>query len=242
MHAAAHVKGLNTYEDIKCPPTYETIEDADDMRIMNKTAQLMAECFWKFGANELELFGGSVLTEERFCALCSHIQFKGSAKGNEIEGFRKFLATEYIPQKYGGDRTYAHYIIGRPTDPDELDEISAESLVTEINTDSDYGIMFIYVKNSYVHKVWTSVLAGGGTMAATLIGGLLLIMPEPTITKLAAVAVISTASGVGGAAVGEAVGSEDSADWQSAVLLIPYDEENLKKLDCAHLPVKQGNK
>lgn len=248
MHSAAHIKGIDVSEDIKCPPTYEKIDDADDKVIKQKIADLAAECFWKFGANELELFGGSVLTENRFCALCSHIQFKGSAKSSDVKGFRLYLTKEYVPQKYligtrfaGSTVTYADYIIGRPTDPKEIDAIAKDSLVNELDTDKDYGVMFVYVKDSYVQKVWSSMLGGGTAMGATLLGGLLLI-PDVTITKFMALALISSGAGAGGAALGEAAGSDKPADWQSAVLIIPYDETSLKKLDCNQLPVKQGNK
>ncbi len=237
MNAAAHVKGIDAADSIKCPPTMDKIDNGDPHVIMNKTALLMAECFWKFGANEFELFGG----DGTYCALCSHIEFKGDAKGQKIRDFRKFLTDEYIPEKYGGDKTFAQYIVGMPTSPDEVKEISMSDNI-EIDTDNDYGIMFVYSKNRHIQKTWAALGGGVGTGVLTTIAGILFILPEPTISKLGAVMLVSVGSGIAGADAGYNLGSEKPADWQSAVMLIPYDEENLKKLDCTELPVAQGNK
>lgn len=241
MHASSHVYGIETIEGFTCPPKNMTVKEDDEEEIKRIIADEMAECFWKFGENKLELFGGKKVGINKFCALCSHVKFRGDAEGKEITDFSDFLTDEDVPPKYG-EGSYADYLIGEPTDPDQVKKIEDRS-TTQIYTDSDYGVIFVYSKDSYVHKVLTKAFGGALGASAGLVGGsILLLFPEPTFTKAAGVALISAAAGGGGLLVGEEVGAEKSADWQSAVIVIEYTPENLQKLDCTRLPVSQGNK
>ena len=237
LHSGLHIKGLNPYEDLKCPPSYEKISNTDDNIVKKEIANMMADCFWKFGGDDkLELFG----EDGTYCALCNYIEFKGSAKNKQISDFRKFLATEPVPIKYDYNISYAHYFLGRPLSADEYNDMLTGQ--TEIDTSNDYGVMFLYSKDRYMHKIWAG--ATGGTTAAVLtaIGGVLLVIPDVTITKLAAVVVLSMASGAAGGAVGYDLGSDKAYDHGHGVILIPYDEDDLKELQCTQMPVKQGNK
>jgi hypothetical protein len=236
LHAAGSFAGLKTIDAIKCPPRYLTVDDGDRKKIMKQTADLMADCYWKFGENKYDLFSGRLVGDERFCALCTHITFKGSARNQKISEFRKYLTTEPAPKKYGGT-TYAEYIMGRPTDPTETTTISQEG-VSEIDTNQNYGILFLYVKNEHLHSAWAA-LWGTGAGGAIGLGGAILLIPDFGILKAAALIV---ASGAAGGLAGGAAGSTKAADWQSAVLLVPLSEEGLKALSCTQMPVAQDNK
>jgi hypothetical protein len=242
LHAKTGFSNSKTYDSFKCPPRYVTVQDADKEAIKSKTAQMMADCYWKFGENKYNLFEGGLVGEYRFCALCHHITFKGSAKGQKIDDFRKYLMTQPVSSKYG-QGTYADYIMGRPTDPKEITEITMPGTV-EIDTSHEYGVMFIYVKNEHLYKVlsglWGAGIAGGGAASVALYtGGAVMLLNPVGLVKLSAITIISAAAG---GAIGSSVGNDKPADWQSAVLLIPYDEENIRKLDCTQLPIPQGNK
>lgn len=226
---------MDNFENLKCSPKYMEINDEKKEDIKKKLADEMAQCFWKFGANEFELFGNDGI----YCALCTHVKFKGDARGIEINDFRKYLTTHTVPTKYGKNISYFEYIIGRPTDPDEIKEISIPTM--EINTDDNYGIMFIYAKNEHLGKfLSTGIGAGIGTTAGFVTG--IVVASSVSLPALTGIAAISLAGlGVGGG-IGHAAGDENNADWQSAILLIPYDEKDISKLTCTQMPVKQGNK
>jgi hypothetical protein len=235
LHSGMHIKGLNPYEDLKCPPKYETISSSDDKAVKKEIADMMTECFWKFGGDDkLELFGENGL----YCALCNHITFEGSAKTKPIEGFRTFLAEEPIPIKYGNGLSYSQYFVGRNLNEDELIELNNAN--EKIDTSKDYGVMFIYAKDADMNKIWTALGGGVGLAIVTAVGGVIAL--PVTIVNLGIIGVFSLATGVTGGAIGYDLGSDEPLKHQHGVVLIPYDTEEIKKLQCSKMPVKQGNK
>jgi hypothetical protein len=235
LHAGMHIEGLNPYEDLKCPPKYETISNDKDEEVKKEIADMMAECFWKFGGDDkLELFGGS----GTYCALCNHITFEGSAYNSKINGFRTFLAEELVPMKYANGLSYAQYFMGRKMTTKEVQNLNTAD--PGIDTNKEYGVMFVYDKDVELSKFWTTLISGGGTTVVTIAGGLYLL--PFSMAGLGVIAVVSMATGVAGGAVGYDLGSEEPVKHQHGVILIPYDSEEIKKLKCTQMPVKQGNK
>lgn len=212
--------GLGNSDTLECPPNYDPIKKED---VKKEMGYMMQECFWKFGANEINLFEGSRFHEERFCALCNHVTFEGDARGQKITDFTEYLFDEEPEKKFCDDaKNIADCIIGKPTDPDEINDIIALNKV-DIDTTKEYGIMYLYTKNTHISNI-VGTIAGIGT--GILVG-----------KKVG----FATYGAVIGGGVGLILGSIDGADWQSGVLVFEYDEEMMRNLNCTQMPVKQGN-
>lgn len=238
-HAMSDVAGTKIIDTVKCAPTTEIIEDTDRNIIMKKTADLMAQCFWKLGANEFDLFSGGIMGKLkvlRYCAVCSQIKFKGGAKGQKIPEFRKYLMTTAVPSKYGNDISYAQYLIGRPTTPGEFEPVPLPNQI-EIDTNQEYGIMYLYVKDEHVSEAVASLLGAGTGSLIGYAGGIYL-----TGGIGLAPMTIAVVTGTGGGVLGYMGGASRQADWQTAVLLTPFDAQELKRLGCTEMPILQDNR
>jgi hypothetical protein len=233
-HIAANVMGADPYEGLKCPPVEKKVSKKADYDIMKDTANQMADCYWKFGENG-ELFGEDGV----YCALCSHIIYEGDAKGRKIDGFRQFLEREYVPPKYAQNARYAEYIIGRPTNADELKPVGLPDQIP-LDTTTDYGVMFVYTKNAHMGKVLTGIIGAGSGAIVTAVGGMVLL--PWSWAAAGTVALVSMGAGISGGLIGSDIGADTTADWQSAVLLVPWNEAELRKLPCTQMPVDWGNK
>jgi hypothetical protein len=234
VHMSARSMGVMPYDDLKCPPGKKVISKPSEHDIMKETADQMAECYWKFGEN------GELFTEDGvYCALCSHIIYEGEAKGKKISSFRQFLEKEYAPVKYGVNTRYAEYIIGRPTNADEVKPVGLPDKIP-LDTTTDYGVMFVYTKNAHMGKLLSGIIGAGSGAIVTAVGGM--VMLPWSWAAAGTVAIVSMGAGISGGLVGSDLGAEATADWQSAVLLVPWNEAELKKLPCTQMPVDWGNK
>jgi hypothetical protein len=191
---------------------------------------------------ELDLFSGKS-GEERYCILTHHITFKGTPN---INGFSAYLTNNDIPSTTEKMK-YAEYLKCFNTDTKQtsLSLKPADDIV--IDTNKEYGIMFVYSKKGYMHKIWkagTTGLVGGaiGGGAGFVLGTVLLFMPEPSgLTKLMALTVLGgTVGGAASGTYGYATGSDESADWEACVILFPYNVENLRNFNCTYMPGVQG--
>lgn len=236
IHSGMNFEGLSTYDDLKCPPKYETFSRESDKEIKQDIANMMAECFWKFGGDDkLELFSGNGM----YCALCHHITFEGSAANTDIDEFLKFLTQEPVPIKYGKGISYAEFFAGRKLTKEDLKNINNAN--KEILTKNDYGVMFTYSKDNDLRNLWTTIIGGGGGVITGIVAGGLFFFPSFGVTQFAAIAVLSAATGVSGSTIGYATGATD-VNHQHGVILLPYKAEEIKKLKCTQMPVSQGNK
>jgi hypothetical protein len=234
MSSATHIKGIDVYDQLECPPNYIAIDGKSDESIKKTLANEMASCWYKFGGDSNELFGTG-LASTRYCALCSHITFKGDSKNRQLTGFSYYLADQTTKSSYGG-KTYMNFLSQA-----SFNSADKESLVSRtddtINTANDYGVVYIYDKEGDLSEVQGLF---GGTAAGLVVGGVLILFPEPSgLTKAFGIMVISSA--VGGGA-GYAAGAAGDADWQAGVMLIPYTEEQFNNLKCEKLPISQENR
>ncbi len=225
---------------LRCPPQYLTIKDSEEIR--GTISDQMVECFWKFGANEYDLFSGSAWSEKRFCALCAHLKFEGDARGKKIGDLDKHLSEQKVRKKYlpknMESATVAEYIIGEPTTEGTVRKIGSQGL--SIDTSHDYGIVYVYTKDEHIGKAWSTLIGFGAGTAIGVAGGVLLMSATPA--GLGVLVLVTKLSGLAGAGAGFAAGSERGADWQSAVMLIPWDSAAIQSLNCSMMPVPQQNK
>ena len=224
--------------EVPCPTFYEEITTDDEELIKRQFARHMYDAWDMFHEGRLELFNAR--GQETFCVLTHHIQFDGSASSvGEIDGFLDYLAENKIPRQRLDNVSYIEYLGCYNTNIDEvnLDRLSGHESI--INTEQDYGIMFVYSKKGYVHKVWSALDGAkiGGVVGA--VGAALLIFPEPTITKAVGGALLVLGGSAGGGAVGYELGSDVSSDWSACLVLFPYTEEMLSELECDYMPGSQ---
>jgi hypothetical protein len=236
LHAAGKLWGLKSVsESLNCPPRYVKLKLENTDKSKKQVADMMAECFWKFGENKYDLFSGGYVGQSNFCALCTHLTPESGSQS--VSDFSRFLAEKPVPSRFG-EGSYAQYILGRPTDAKELDTIKAIS-APEIQSDQNYGIMLLYIKDEHLDSRWTAAFGMGGAATVTVIGGVMVL--GTGVFSIPFLAVVS-ASGIAGGAAGYSLGSDRSADWQTAVVLIPYNENDIKRLGCTYMPAEQGNK
>lgn len=247
-NAIGNVAGISLYDEIKCPIEYKEISSTKAEEIKEVLAKSMASCWYKMGEGEYGLFDTALLSTSgertiQYCIICSVAEFEGSQK-EKIEGFLDYLnnnkAPMYYTKYYTKEKTlskalsYTEYLQGFSSDKN-LQLLYEQETKDIIDTNYDYATIFLYAKKGYINKVWSSVAGGAVGIGAGLIGGFLII---GGVTAPAGIAVL--AGGLG-AAGGYALGSEKTADWESGVLVYPYDTEELKKLDCDLLPAQQQN-
>lgn len=228
----------NSQSDVKCPIFYKEISPPSKDALKSKMAEFMYDSWDMMGEGRLELF--SAEDQETYCILTHHIGFKDKTKDmGKVSGFVDYLSSEKIPDD---NLSYFEYLHCYNTNynPQSIDKFNPELDV--IDTSQDYGIMFVYSKKEHLHKVWSGF---EGLKAGTILGGIgavLMLFPEPTITKAAGGAFLIGAGAIGGSALGYSQGSDTSADWSACVVLFPYNEEYLSKFECTYMPGVQGTR
>lgn len=232
--ASYKISGKSVYENLKCPTQYQTIEPTDDEAIKKEVAERMRICWWMFLEGKAELFEEEA---EHFCVVCYVLDFKEKKK---IPGFVNYLSKTDIP--LSSDVTYYNYLAPHSTSR----ELAEEEINVEqdfIDTNQRYAVVFNYVKPSYISKLEAGEIggaAGTGAGVAGLFGGvaLLNLIPWVNIATIP-ITVIGGAAGVGGF-TGFIIGYQQgvTADWSASVILWPYTEEEMQRLQCEYAPVE----
>jgi hypothetical protein len=226
--ASVHVAGTDVFDSLECEAREVRITDSDQKAIKRKVAEQMADCWYKFDKGESELFEKN-WGKDRFCAVCSIIEFEGAADNRKITGFAEYIATENVKQAYGRG-TYADYLTSEKTT--DLDKFRKQPL--EIDTSKDYGVIFVYDKNAGLDKFWGAVSFGSGAGMVALTTG---VIASGTLLPILPVAGVAALIGTG---VGAAVGGP--AQYSAVTVLMPYSAQSFDSLNCEHLPVKQKNR
>ena len=225
-------------QGIQCHTFYEDIKTDDEDEINAKIARHMYDAWDMFHEGSLRLFDAP-LTEKTFCVLTHHIEFKESAKNaGEVEGFVEYLAQTKIPSPAKEEMSYLEYLhcFNTNYDMEGLDEFPDEKIV--IDTDNDYGVMFVYTKAGNLDTV-LSVGAGAVTGA---IGGKKAGATRAVGLTARAFPGIGWFITIGGAVTGGISGfmavEGSSDDWSACVVLFPYTEESINKFNCDYLPAE----
>jgi len=241
-HRIGNIQGADFIKDINCPTEYETI-DGTEAEIKEDLATEMWDCWDKFGRGEAELFQA---TTEKFCAVCTIVEFGPSARNRELEiddfstyiKEKKVFRQNSLIEKVGGF-AHAEYMFN----PEDLTEF--ENLKFTIDTKNDYAIMFTYAKESFWSRtkraiVWGSVGAGVGAVAGAAIWIATDGIGAPIFVGL------TILGGVAGSTIGAAVPTPEaepgqekgqSALWIPGIVLI--QKEAIPELGCTYLPVEQ---
>ena len=229
-HSAMKMKYADFSRAIRCPAENITAK-GDEEEIMRELAERMASCWDMYGQGRLNLFD-EPLIERNYCGLCYHVTFDREIK-IDADRFFDFLGK----RKYSREETYLQHLVPYSSNfifekefidlPDNMQPV--------IDTGEDYGIFFVYKKESNNLLIRAGQAATGTVITAA--GAALIYFTGGWGTavggKMVATGVLTGLSSITG--ISEPFSEET---WQSAVLLYPYDQ--LEELNCEELPVKQG--
>jgi len=255
--AVATLSAKEMFTDIKCPTSEITIKD--NKKAKEILAEDMHRCWYIWGQGQGEYFKGA----GSFCQVCGIYQF--GDKGQEIDGFMKYLETQPIQVKYSGDIqgiSYQDYLQGYST-PNSAAKVGNKmqdfSDGDFLNTSQKYATIFVYASGKdYIDKV----LEGGGRTAlgATGLGAVILgtaggiygvnALGATIMTALTTVETVNFWNPVGWIAGGVTLVSAGvyavykathpgEPEWISFVAFRPYDNETLNSLGCEKLYVNQ---
>lgn len=232
VSAIGNLAGMELYDAVKCPTEYHTLGSTDEEQIKQALAKSLVSCWYKMGEGKYEVFDTSTMSETQYCVICSVTTFTGESK--EVSGFVKYLQTENAPAYYTKTpgMTYMTYLQGYQSDS-TVDLLENTGFSDTFETSGSTAVIFLYAKKGYVDKVWASFGGATAGFVAGTVGGILVF---GGVTAPVGLGILAT---VGGASAGAIFGSEKTSDWESGILLYPYDTEELKKLDCDVLPVSQ---
>jgi len=228
--------------DIPCPVNYDDKVSGNAEEIKEKIALKMYDSWDMMHQGRLDMFSSNT-GEERYCILTDHIKFRDAPP--KVEGFPEYLRDKPIPRQ--GEETtdpkekikYAEFLQCHNT---RFNSTSVPVINKDftIDTEQDYGIMFLYSKEGYMQKIWAAqkgIGIGAGVSGAGII--IMLALTPWTMGTTTAVAIIPI---IIGGSTGYIIGSEKSADWQACIMLFPYNEKTLKGLNCTYMPGVQGGR
>lgn len=247
MHSRLHVGGIEAFSDVNCPVRYKEVKKGSD--INHALAFYMAECWDQYGEGRLKLFSNEWISTEKFCAICTHLKFDEN-KVIDAKSFLQYLKEKPAPIGFTYDVfgnkgvSYYTYLSGYKTE--DLDLSNPKLGEYKIDTDKPYGIIFTYTKRGDLVSDYTLKAAGVGAIIGSTTGEAMVLSIKgiPFIGKAIsgkAIMAIGLAGVVGGAYAAVRLGGVPQ-QIDSAVVLIPYDEIELQKLDCEIFPVKPSIK
>ncbi len=230
VNAIGHISGLQLYDEVQCPVEYTTIEETESEEIKKEVANSLASCWYKIGEGKYEVFDTNIM-KTQYCVICSVLEFESAP--DEITGLVSYLDQNTVPVLFTAatPMSYTDYLQGFRSDAN-LKLLYNQETRDVIYTENNYAAVFLYGKKGYLNHIAAGAV-GAGTGFVT--GGILIFSGVGVPAGL-----LVAGTTVAGTAAGFALGSDKTADWESAVALYPYKTEDLKKLDCDILPAEQN--
>jgi len=170
---SASILGLQPGKSIiplRCKTQSLKITTTDENKIKKTIADAMYSCWWMLGEGKMDIFSaGKGLKWERYCVICSVIEFDESVKRtySEITGLNQWLANNKVP---GKEFTYWQYITNNP----QVEVPLTTSEVKEIYpTNEKYAIIFSFDKETIIQEILMGATgcAAGGYVGAKIGGG-----------------------------------------------------------------------
>jgi len=224
---------LTMKTDIKCPTIF--IKSSADKKnaVFETLALAMADTWDEFLLGRVEIFDTST---QNYCVIRRVVQFENP---EQYEGFFDYLIMHDPPNVR---MPYFSYLTGFSFE--EGTESFKQNIELKnndkINTNVPYAAVFVMAKKENIGKVLGAEYGAiAGASVGVITGGTILYFTGGT-GAVAAVGTVSKSTAIGtfiGAGTGFLLGSKYPASWDAAMLLVPYNEESLKTLDCTKLPV-----
>jgi hypothetical protein len=212
---AAKTGGLWRGDPIDCPTNFVEFKNVKSRNIddvKKRIAEGTADCWDKFGEGKLQLFPHEATFPERgggdiveYCNVCEVYEFDNVP---QIEHFGEYLSEEKVPQRFDDEqRTYLEYLSNVAVREEKVSEYESGLKEIDIDTSKPYMSLFVYTKDPSFFK--TQFLLDkafeGGPIKLLWYGGLALMLGRPV-----------------------------GAQWNSLVLVAPYDKSVLQKV-CVNL-------
>ncbi len=228
--------------DITCPTEKVQITSTDQDEVKKHLADKMADCWYKWGRGEYDLFQGK---QGAFCHVCSRITFNTGASGESdgaktIDNFGRYLGTHTLPSDTS--KTYLEYLSGVEKgdmfSEEKLDQLESPS----IKTSKDYAVIYVHIRGKDRMKdLWkkTKEAAPGAGVAGA--GGLVLLSNPGGWIVGGVVVAVGGAMMAGGTIWAAASGyyAEAEHQWLARTVLVEYSEKELNKLGCQRSYAKQ---
>ena len=210
--------------DIKCPTLYVPSDSSKKNVVFQTLALSLADTWNEFLEGKSEIFD---TTTDDYCVIRRVIEFK---QANKFQGFFDYLL-QNNPPNIG--RPYFTYLTSISVDKGARtlrDNINLKQ-ADVIDTSTPYAAVFVMAKTKNIGKV------EGAEIGAGVLGGLATVGVIGSGVGIPLGATIIASGLATGSYGGFILGSSSAADWTSAMLLVPYNQESLNKLNCIKLPV-----
>ena len=234
---------------INCNTNYLKFTTQDDVQIKREVANQMVDCWDTYLQGTKEIFNTK---DNTYCVVCSRLEF---AKKTEIPKFTEFLASNRIPVN---GKTYLAYLQGvQVTDyVNSYYENSNLSKQELLSTKEPIAVIFVMGKNAFPDAnlgegtktttipAGTAIGIGAGTgiavvaAIATAAAGTAICAGTFGIGCIPFIVTVGVLGGTAGAATGYMVGATRTADWNSWIMVWPYDK--LNQLQCTYMESKAG--
>ncbi|MBI2655910.1 glycine zipper family protein [Candidatus Woesearchaeota archaeon] len=227
----------------KCKTEYLRVAKDRELEIISKK---MAQCWDMYLEGKERLFETE---DNNYCAVCSVLEFEDK---KQLVGLTDYLIRQPAQNQQG--KTYFQYLTRIKFEKDVQTELESSHLkqLDRVDTSKPLAVIFTMEKNAYPGS-WTGysslrtgtvsgiaggVLAGSLTAGVITCAGLTLGLCGGLIVAVVGTATLSGAA-IGGTA-GYAIGSTYNPDTDTKILLWPYNNQDLQKLDCTMLEGKDS--
>ncbi len=220
--------------EVKCPTLFIKVDSAEQNVVFENLARSLASTWDEMLLGEKNIFD---VQDQNFCVIRRVLEFKTA---NKYKGFFDYLVQNNPPSL---QQSYFRYLTNVDMNQNKETISSNTNLKNSdiIDTSTPYVAVFVMSKKANIGKftatgIGAATGVAGGTVLGTSIGFFLSGAGTPIgIVLLGGSAVTAAGTALGGTA-GYILGSESSADWDSAMMLIPYTTESLNSLKCTKLP------
>ncbi|MBI4452416.1 hypothetical protein HY637_03230 [Candidatus Woesearchaeota archaeon] len=223
----------------RCKTEYVTVAESKELEIISKK---MAQCWDMYLEGKERIFETE---DNNYCAVCSVLEFEDK---KQLTGLTDYLIRQPAQNQQG--KTYFQYLTRVKFDKDVQTELENPQLkdLDRLDTSRPLAVIFTMEKNAYPGS-WTgysslrtgtiSGLAGGVVSGLFVVGvgtcsGL-------TLGLCGGLIILTTTLGAGQfGTMGYAIGSTYNPDTDTKVVLWPYNNQDLQKLDCTMLEGKDS--
>ncbi|MEK6886671.1 MAG: hypothetical protein AABW88_02455 [Nanoarchaeota archaeon] len=228
---------LSAKTDIKCPTIFIKSSATKKAAVFETLALAMADTWDEFLLGRVEIFDTST---QNYCVIRRVVQFDNP---EQYEGFFDYLIMHDPPNIR---MPYFSYLTGFSFE--EGTESFKQNIELKnndkLNTNTPYATVFVMAKKEHIGRVLGAKYGAiAGASVGVIAGGTIVYLSGGSgIVAVAGTVAKSTTLGTAiGTGTGFLLGSKYPASWDAAMLLVPYNEESLKTLDCTKLPVSITN-
>lgn len=225
--------GVSANTDINCPTKFIKVSSSSENVVFETLALALSDTWDEFLEGKEEIFPTAT---QDYCVIRRVVEFK---EAETYDGFFDYLLQHNPPSI---NKPYFTYLTNIDVNKGLSDYKLNIKLKKDdkIDTSNKYAVVFVMAKKENIGKVLGAKIGAvsGGTVGVIAAGAITYFTGGLGAATTTTIFLGSVQGGtLIGAAAGYLLGSNYPANWDSAILLVPYTEEGLKKLNCSMLPV-----